>query len=54
MNIGVGTGGGGGGGGGAPKVFSLCHVHSICPVLQINYIKNCGPPIKESFLHLCQ
>lgn len=44
MNIGV-----GGGMGGAPKVFSLCHIHSIFPVLQINYIKNCGPPNQRVF-----
>ena len=26
------------------KVFSLCHAHSVCPVVKINFIKNCAPP----------
>ena len=26
-----------------PQVFSLCHIHSICPVLQV-FIKSCAPP----------
>ena len=54
--IDIGTGGGGHRGHvpPPPKVFSLCHAHSICPVLQISFIKNCAPPIKKSFLRLCR
>ena len=36
-----------------PQVFNLCHAHSICPVLQIEFITYCVPPIRKSFLHLC-
>ena len=40
-----------------PKVFSLCRIHSICPILQINFLKNCAfPPThpnqKSLFLRL--
>lgn len=32
-----------------PKVFSVCHIHSIlCPVLQINFVKNCAPTPPQS------
>ena len=50
IGIGAGRGGTGSREGGhwghvtPPQVFSLCHAHSICPVLQT---KNCAPQLKS-------